>query len=125
MDIESHIKDGLSGRTLQNELFASKLSVSLREVRFHKQEFPAGKSISNIKYFYPSSQNNNLFHLFNDQLDYILATYFAKSKTIKGNVNKFHSNRLIVPLIEKLFYGDIDKWIEKLSNTSWNIPTNK
>ncbi len=91
-DTKSHARDGLSQRIPQDGLFGSELSSSLKEVRFSKQEFPAGIPVSNIKYQQPSSQNDNLFHLFNDQLDNAFATYFVESETTKGNVDRFLSN---------------------------------
>lgn len=57
----------------------------------------------------------NSFYPSNDQQDYALAYYFAKSITIKGNMNKFFINPLMVPLTKKLSYKNADKWIDKLS----------
>ncbi len=74
---------------------------------------------------YPGSQSNNPFHLFNDQLDYVLAHYFAESETIKHNVDKFLSNPLMKSIIKKLSYCNIDKWIEKLFTISWGITDDK
>lgn len=54
-DTESCAKDGLSGCTPQDELLANKSSLFLREIRFSEQEFPAGKTVSDIKYHYPCS----------------------------------------------------------------------
>ncbi len=108
-DIGSHVRDGLSGQTSQDGFLASESSSSLREVRFSEQEFPAGTPVSDIKYHHPSSQNDNLFHPFNDQLDYALATYFAESETTKGNVDRFLSNALMTPFIEKLSYRNADE----------------
>ncbi len=103
-DTGSHARDGLSGRTPQDGLFASESSSSLREVRFREQEFPAGISVSDIKYHHPDSQNDNLFHPFNDQLDYALVTYFAEFETTKGNIDRFLSDLLMAPLTEKQSY---------------------
>lgn len=61
------------------------------------------------------SQNNNLFYLSNNQLDYTPANNFVESITTKGNINKFLSNPLIVSLTNKLLYRNTDKYIEKLS----------
>ncbi len=91
-DTRSHTRDCLSGRTPQNGLLVSESSSFLREVRFSEQEFPTGIPVSNIKYHHPGFQNNNLFHSFNNQLDYVLATYFAEFETTKGNVDRFLSN---------------------------------
>lgn len=85
------------------------MSSSLREIRFDEQELPANKSISNIKYHYKDFWNNNLFYLFNDQLDYILANNFGKFRIKKNNVDRFRSNPLMVPLIEKPSYSNTDK----------------
>ncbi len=115
-DTGSHARDGLSGRTPQDRLLASESSSPLKEIRFSEQEFPAGIPVSDIKYHHLSSQNNNLFHLFNDRLDYALVTYFAESQTTKSNIDKLLSNPLMVPLTEKLSYLNTDKWMEKLSD---------
>ena len=101
-------------RTLQDGLFGSESSSSLREVRFSEQEFPTGTPVSNIKYDHPGSQNDNLFYPFYNQLDYALAYYFAEFETTKGNVDKFLSDPLIAPLTKKLSYRNADEWIEKL-----------
>lgn len=63
-------------RISQNEFLANKLSSFLREVRFNKQEFSDSTSISDIKYDYLKSKNNDFFYYFNDQLKYALAYYF-------------------------------------------------
>ena len=105
----------LFGRTPQDGLLGIELSSSLREVRFSEREFSTSISVSAIKYDHPGSQNNNLSYPFNDQLDYALVYYFAESETIKDNVNRFLSNLLRTPLIEKLSYGNADEWMEKLS----------
>ena len=44
---------------------------------FSESKFPAGTPILDTRYEHPRSQNNNLFYLFNSQLDYVLAHYFA------------------------------------------------
>ena len=95
--------------TSQDGLLGSESSSSLKEVRFNKQEFPAGTLVFNIKYDYLRSQNDNLFYPFYNQLDYILAHYFAESETTKGNINKFPSNSLMAPLTEKLSYQNAEK----------------
>ena len=65
-DIGTCVRNGLFRCTPQDRLLISKSSSSLREARFNEQEFPADKPILDIKYYHPSSQNDNLFHLFND-----------------------------------------------------------
>lgn len=104
LDTESHIKDILSGRTLQDGLLGSKLSSFLREIRFSDQEFAASISVSNIKYNHPRFLINNPFYLFHDQLDNTLAYKSAESMTTKGNVDKFLSESLMTPLIKRLSY---------------------
>ena len=104
LDTESHVRDSSSRRTSQDGLLASELPLSLREVRFIEQEFPASKPVSDIKYHQPGFQNNNPFYPFNDQQDYALANYFAESETTKGNVDRFVSDPLMSLLIEKLSY---------------------
>ena len=103
------IRDMLPRHTSQNGFLESELSSFLREIRFSKQEFPAGTPVSDIKYDYPGSQNNNSFYPFNDQLDYVLAHYFIESETTKGNIDRFLSDPLISLLMKKLFYGNADK----------------
>lgn len=88
----------MSGRIPQDGFFASELSLSLRKVRFNKQKFPISKLILDIKYHHLDFQNNNLFYLFNDQLDYILANYFTESEITKNNVDRFLFDLLIAPL---------------------------
>lgn len=52
--------------TYHDKPLASKSSLSLREVRFSEQEFPASKHISDFKHHHPRYQNQNFFHPFND-----------------------------------------------------------
>ena len=101
--------NSLLGCTLQNKLFTSDLSVSLREVRFSEQEFIINKPILNIKYLHIGSQNNKAFHLFNDQQDYTLTIYFVESEITKDNVNKSLSNLLMAPFTKKLSYQNSNK----------------
>ena len=54
-DIRSRVRDSLSGCTPQNGLLTSELSLSLKEVKFGKQEFLASKPVSDIKYHHLSS----------------------------------------------------------------------
>ena len=82
---------------------------NFREITFNEFEFLVGTPVLDIRYEYLRSQNNNLFYPFNDQLNYILANYFAKSETIKCNVNKFLSNLLIKPITKKVSYCNIDE----------------
>lgn len=109
------VRNLLPGYITQDGLFASKLSLSLREVWFNNQKFFTGLLISNIKYNHLRSQKNNTFYPFNNQLDYILAHFFIDFKTIKSNVNRFLSNSLIVLFTKKLFYQNADKWRKKFS----------
>ena len=51
-DTGSHTR---AGHAPYNELFGNELSSLLREVKFSEQEFPAGTSVSNIKYDHPRS----------------------------------------------------------------------
>lgn len=44
----SRVRNSLSGRTPQEELLASELLSSLREVRFNEQEFSTCKPVSDI-----------------------------------------------------------------------------
>ena len=103
-DTRSRIRDGLLGCTPETGLHGSELSSFLREVRFSNQEFAAGTPVSNIQYNDLGFQNNNLFYLCHNQLDYGLVKYFVESKTTKNNVEMFLSKPLIAPLTEKLSY---------------------
>lgn len=60
------IKNILFERISQDGLFANKSSFLLREIWFSKQEFFASTLVSDIKYNYPRSQNNNIFYVFNN-----------------------------------------------------------
>lgn len=62
-----------------------------------------------IKYKYSRLQYKNIFYLFNDKLNYILAYYFIKLKIIKDNINKFLINLLIALFTKKLFYKNINE----------------
>ena len=105
----SRAKDSLLGHTLQDGLFASELSSSLIEIRFTQQKFSTDKPVSDIKYHHPGSQNDNPFHLFNNQLNYALATYFVEFETSKGNIDRFLSNQLMALLTKKLSYRNANK----------------
>lgn len=96
-----------------NRFFINKLFLFLTKVWFSKQEFFASTSISNFQYNYLESPNYNTFHLFYNQLNYILAHYFAKPKITKGNIDKFLSYQFITPFIKKLVYQNIMKHFEK------------
>lgn len=95
LDTKSCTRDGLLGHTFQARFLASESLSSLKEIRFDKPEFSAIKFILNIKYHQPRSLDNNLFYLFNNQLDDALANFFAKFKIRKNDVKRFLSNLLI------------------------------
>ena len=90
-------------------MLGSEFLLMLREKWFSSYEFPAGIWILEIKYKHLESKYNSNIYSFNNQFDYTLAHYFAESDTIKGNINKFLTNPLIAPLIEKLSYKNADK----------------
>ena len=48
LNIGSYTRNGLLGRISLNKLLVSESSLSWKEVRFSKQEFSTGKSISDI-----------------------------------------------------------------------------
>lgn len=64
--MRSRVKNGLLECTPLNGLLASESSAFLREIKFSEQEFFTDKLLSDIKYFYPGSQKDNPFYLFND-----------------------------------------------------------
>lgn len=82
---------------------------------FNESEFPVGTSVLDTRYKHPRNQNNNQFYLFNKQLDYVLAHYFAKLDTTKGIINKFLSNLLMKPINKKLLYYNRNEQMKKLS----------
>ena len=92
----------------QNRLL-SESSVSFKEVMFNECKFLSGTPVLDIRYEHFRNQINNLFYLFNSQLDYALAHYFANSKTIKQNIDKFLTNLLMKPIIKNLSYYNVDK----------------
>ena len=96
-------------RTPRDGLLTSESLSSLREKLFTGKEFPAGIPVSDIKYNHLGLKHQNSFYPFNDQLDYVLAHYFAESETTKGNVNKFLSDPLMTPLTKKLSYKNADE----------------
>lgn len=109
LNTRSYAKKSLLRYIPQNRLYANELLSFLREISFIDQEFFVDKPISDIKYYYLNSLNNNFFNLFNNQLNYVLANYFAKSETRKDNINRFLSDLLMVLLIKKLFYQNANK----------------
>ncbi len=111
--------------TPRKRLFASESLSALRKKWFSRHEFPIGIPISDKKYKHLGSKHKNSFYLFNDQLDYGLAHYFAESETTKGNVNKFLTDPLMTSLIKKLSYKNVNEWIEKLLKISWGILDDK
>lgn len=71
---------------------------------FSESEFLTEIPVLDARFEYLESYNNNLFYLFNDQVNYTLANHFAKSETTKCNVTKFLTNLLIKPIIKKISY---------------------
>lgn len=65
LDTESHARD-MSGQILQDRLLKSKLSSSLREIRFSDWEFATDTLISKIQFNPLRFQINNAFYLFYD-----------------------------------------------------------
>lgn len=74
---------------------------------------------------HPRIQNKNRFHSFNDQFDYALGHYFAKSEIIKCYIDKFFSNLLMKLITKKLSYHNTDKQMAKLIAILQGIPDNK
>ena len=103
-DTRSRLKDGLSRPIPKDDLLASESILSLKEFKFSEIEFSIGKPVLDIQYHHLGSQNNNLFHQFNNYLDYILAIYFLKFETRKSNIDRFLSDLLIPSLTKKLSY---------------------
>ena len=112
-------------KTPRDRLLASESSSLLREEWFIRNKFSAGTLSSDIKYNHSGLKHQNSFYLFNNQLDYAIVHYFAKSKSTKGNLNMFLSDPLMISLTKKLSYKNADEWIEKLSEIPWDIPENK
>lgn len=94
------------------------MSRNFRQVTFNRSEFSFDILVLNIRYVYFRSQSSNLFYLFDNKLDFVLAYYFVKSEITKYNIDKFLSNLLMKLITKKLLYYNINKWIEKLSNIS-------
>lgn len=72
-------KQGLetSNLILQNGLLSESFPM-FREVIFSEFEFPISISVLKTRYKHLRSQNNNMFYLFSNQLDYTLVYYFAE-----------------------------------------------
>lgn len=66
----------------------SKSSSIFKEIIFNKSEFLTDILVLNTRYKHFKYKNNNLFYLFTDQLNYILAYYFVTLETVKYNINK-------------------------------------
>ena len=58
-------------RTPQDKLLKSELSLSLRDIRFSKQEFPADTLVSHIKYDYPRSLIFELYYIYNKNVEQV------------------------------------------------------
>lgn len=101
----------------QNKLL-NKLSSNFKKSMFSKSKFLVGIPVLSTWYKYLKNKNNNIFYLFNNQLDYILVYFFIKSEITKYNINWFLINLLIKLITKKLFYYNINKYIKKL----YNIP---
>lgn len=89
---------------LHNGLYKNMLASFQRNVRLSEKTFVISTFLSNMRYDYPKLHNTKFFYNFYNQLNYVLVHYFAESKTIKSNVNKFLSKLLIALLTQKLFY---------------------
>ena len=85
------------------------LSLTFKEVTFNEYKFPAGILVLDTRFKHPGSQNNNFLYNFNDQLDYLLAHYFANSETTKCNIDKFITNLLMKPITKDLSYCNADE----------------
>lgn len=125
LDTSSYARNSVLECCRQDRLLTSELSLFLIGVRWSEKDFLTGKSLSDIKYYHLGFQNDNLYYLFNDQLNYMLSNYFKEFETKKCNVNQFLSDPLMAPFIKKRFYQNVDKWIEKLSKIPWGIQKNK
>ena len=108
-DLRSYARNSLSRHTPQNGLFANKLSLSLKDIKFNKQKFLTCKLVSDIKYHHSGSQNTKLFYPLNYQLNYIIINYFAKFETTKRNISRFLFDPLIFSTTEKLSHQNADK----------------
>ena len=101
-------------KTPWDRLLASEFLSLFKKKWFSRNEFFTCIPISNIKYNYLGLKHQNNFHLFNNQRDYALTHYFAKSKTTKSNVKKFLTDPLMIFLIKKMLYKNTNKCMEKL-----------
>ena len=95
-------------KTIQNRLLG-KSSLTFGQMTFSESEFSAGTLILDTRYKYFRRQNNNLFYLFNGQLNYILTHYFLDSETTKRNINKFLTNPLMKLITKNLSYRNADE----------------
>ena len=95
--------------TFWKRLLASNFSSALREEWFSSYEFFSSIWILDIKYRHSRSKYKSSFYPFNDQFDYIIAYYFAKSEIAKGNMKKFLTDPLMVPLTKKLSHKNADE----------------
>lgn len=109
----------------QKRLLISKFLSIMRKEQFSSYEFFIGTQISDIKYKHLESKYQSSFYPFNNQLNYALAHYFAKSMITKDNINKYLTDLLMVPLTKKLSYTNTDEQIEKLSEILQGISENK
>lgn len=96
-------------KTSWKRLFTSEFLSALRKKWFNSYKFSTNTFILNIRYRYPRSKYKICFYFFNDQLNYVLAYYFAELKTTKNNINKFLTNLLIVFFTKNLSYKNADK----------------
>lgn len=67
LDTKNYTRNSLSKHMSLDGLLVNNLLSSLRKFKFSEQKFYVSKLLSNIKYHSPGTQNNNLFHLFNNQ----------------------------------------------------------
>lgn len=87
----------------------SELRLTFRDVTFGKFSFSANIYILDTRYKYPRTHNNHPFYFVNNQLDYTMAYYFAKSETIKRNIDTFLTNLLMKHIMKKLLYYNVNK----------------
>lgn len=73
----------------QNKLLKNEQLSSLNIVKFSEYRFSTSILIFNIKYHHLEFKNDNFFHIFHNQLNYLPTHYFIKFKTIKDKVDKF------------------------------------
>lgn len=92
----------LTDDIFSKRLFANEFSSAQRKKWFSSHKFLIKIKISDIKYRHLGSKHTSSFYLFNDQLNYTMAYYFARLETIKGNMNEFLTNLLMAFFTEKL-----------------------